>query len=132
VTFNAANALNLTGPNAALATLTVNTTAPTSGTLSYTKRPAAPWYLAGGAAFACVFLFLTAARRNTLRALLGVAMLLVALTVGAVACGSGGNSGGGGGGGGGNSGTTAGTYTITVTGISGSTTETGTVTLTVQ
>jgi hypothetical protein len=132
VTFNAANALNLTGPNAALATLTVNTTAPPSGTLVYPKRPATPRYLAGGAAFACVFLFLTAARRNTLRALLGVAMLLVALTVGAVACGSGGNSGGGGGGGGGNSGTTAGTYTITVTGISGSTTETGTVTLTVQ
>jgi len=127
VTFNAANALNLTGPNAALATLTVITTAPTTSTLVYPKRPNTPWYAVGGAAIACVFLFLTGARRNTLWTILGMVVLLVALAFGAVACGNGGNSGGGG-----NPGTTAGTYTITVTGTSGTTTETGMVTLTVQ
>jgi hypothetical protein len=45
---------------------------------------------------------------------------------GLLACGGSGNAGTG------NSGTTPGTYTITVTGISGSTTATGTVTLIVQ
>jgi len=54
----------------------------------------------------------------------------IALTGGVMACGGGGN--GGGGSGGGIAGTTAGTYTITVTGASGATTAIGTVSLTVQ
>jgi hypothetical protein len=63
-----------------------------------------------------------------------MAKLLVVLTVGVVACGSGGISGrnGGGGGGEGNSGTTEGTYTMSLTGASAGTTETGTITLTVK
>jgi hypothetical protein len=64
--------------------------------------------------------------------MLGMFVLLAALAGGVFACGSGGNGGGGGGGSGGNSGTTAGNYTIAVTGASGSISETGTVALSVQ
>ena len=78
-----------------------------------------------------VLLFGIPARRRRWLSLLGMAVLLVALTGGVLACG------GGGGGGGGCTpvaypGTTAGAYAITVTGTSGATTATGTVTLTVQ
>jgi hypothetical protein len=61
-------------------------------------------------------------------------VLLFSIADGLLACGGGGSGagGGGGGGGGGNAGTTAGTYSITVTGTSGAITETGAVTLTVQ
>jgi hypothetical protein len=61
--------------------------------------------------------------------------LLVALAGGAIACGGGsGTSGSNGGSGGGppNSGTTAGNYTVNITGASGSSTATGSVSLTVQ
>jgi hypothetical protein len=70
-------------------------------------------------------------RRNWLT-MLGLLALFV--SIGAVGCGGGGGSGGsGGGGGGGNAGTTPGTYTVTVTGTSGSLAVTlGTLTLTVQ
>jgi hypothetical protein len=66
--------------------------------------------------------------------MLGVLLSLAFLAGGLISCGGGGssNSGGGGGGGGGIAGTTAGTYTITVTGTSGSITETFIVNLTVQ
>ena len=63
--------------------------------------------------------------------MLGILVLLFSITCCVAACGSGGN-GGGGGGGGGNPGTTAGTYSITVTGTPGAVTQTGTVVLTVQ
>jgi hypothetical protein len=60
-------------------------------------------------------------------------MLFVAFSGGVLACGGGGgNSGGGGGGGTSNPGTTAGAYTVTVNATSGNTTETCTVSLTVQ
>ena len=130
LSFNSTNMLNLNGPTALLATLTVNTT-PQSGTaLVYPKRPGEPWY-ASGAAICCVLLFWSGARRRNWRTLLGMVALLVSLTGGVIACGSGGSNGGNGGGGG-DSGTTAGAYTITVTGTSGTTKETSTVTLTVQ
>jgi hypothetical protein len=57
--------------------------------------------------------------------------LVLSIAVGAIGCGGGSN--GGSGGGGGNAGTTPGTYTVTVTGTSGSVTGTvGTITLTVE
>ena len=59
-------------------------------------------------------------------------MLLAALTASVMACGGGGIARGGGGGGGSIAGTTAGNYTITLTGTSGTTTKTGSLTLTVQ
>jgi hypothetical protein len=62
--------------------------------------------------------------------MLGMLALLFTLASGLIACGS--TAGGGGGGGGGIAGTTEGAYTVTVTGTSGTTTETGTFSLTVQ
>jgi hypothetical protein len=63
---------------------------------------------------------------------LGLLALLIVLSCGMASCG-GAVSGGGGGGGGGNAGTTKGIYAITVTGTSGSMTETGpAISLTVQ
>jgi hypothetical protein len=70
------------------------------------------------------------ARRRSWRAMLGMLMLLAAFTSGLLSCGGGGSSGGGGGSS--NPGTTAGTYAVTVTGTSGTTTGAGTVTVTVQ
>jgi hypothetical protein len=93
------------------------------------QLPGEPWYAAGGATLACLLLFGIPARRRSWRTVLGGMTLFVALSSGIFACG-------GGGGGGNNcipnSGTTAGTYTITVTGASGTLTATNTVTLTVQ
>jgi subtilase family serine protease len=128
--FGSTSPVSITTSAAGTATLTISTTAATSGALAYPARPGAGWYPMGGAALACVLLFCIPARRRSWRAMLGMIALLFILAGGVAACSSGG--GGGGGGGGGNPGTTAGAYTITVTGTSGSITETGPVALTVQ
>jgi hypothetical protein len=88
-----------------------------------------PWYAAGGATLAGILIFGIPARRRSWLTLLGMLALLVGSSGGVIACGGGGSVGGGGGG---NPGTTAGTYTITVTGTSGTITATNTVALTVQ
>jgi hypothetical protein len=131
LSFGSTTPVGITGTTAGTAMLTIFTTAATSASLFHPKRPGLPWYATGGATLACLLLFGIPARRRSWRMMLGMLMFLVALTGGVLACGGGG-SGGGGGGGGGISGTTAGAYTITVTGTSGSTTATGTVILTVQ
>jgi hypothetical protein len=90
-----------------------------------------PWYTGGGATLACLLLFGIPARRRGWRTMIGMFVLHAALVGGMTACG---------GGGGGTkvcsaiavAGTTPGSYTITVTGTSGTTTSAGTVTLTVQ
>jgi len=120
-----ASLTNFTGTTPQTSTLTIGTTAPTSA-LNQTRKLFWP---AGGAALALLMLFGIPARRRSWRAMLGMVALLFILAGGMVACGG---SSGGGGGGGGNSGTTAGFYTITVTGTSGSITESSTVSLTVQ
>jgi hypothetical protein len=67
------------------------------------------------------------ARRRSWRTMLSILVAMIAL--GALAsCGGVGSSGGGDG----NAGTSPGTYTVTVTGTSGATIASGTVTLTVQ
>jgi hypothetical protein len=119
----------ITDTSAQTSTLTVSTTAAYGSTLVHPKLPGVPWYAAGGATLACLLLFGIPARRRRWRTLLGMLVLLVILSGGVFACGGGGSAGGGGGG---NSGTTAGTYTITVTGTSGSLTATGVINLTVQ
>jgi len=131
LSFGSTSPVSINGATAGTATLTISTTAPTSSALALPKRPGIPWSAAGGVAFACLLLFGIPARRRAWRTKLGMLGLLLVLAGGLVACGGSGGSGGGGGGGG-IAGTTAGTYTVTVTGTSGSTTETGTVTLTVQ
>jgi hypothetical protein len=81
-----------------------------------------PWYAAGsGATLACMLL-LTVPRRRRWGALLVAVLSVAALT--AVGCGSNTSTTGGGGGGGGSDTTvvdaTSGTYTFTITGVSGS------------
>jgi N-acetylneuraminic acid mutarotase len=127
LSFGSTSPVNISSTTAGTATLTLTTTAATRSALSYPKRPGVPWYATGGAALACLLLFGLPARRRNWRTMLGILMLLVAITGSVMACGGGGNGGGGG-----IAGTTAGAYTITVTGTSSSITETGTVTLTVQ
>jgi hypothetical protein len=131
LSFGSTTPVNITGATAGTATLTVSTTAATSAALVYPKRPGVPWYAAAGATLACIFLFCIPARRRSWRRMLGVLIFLAFLAGGLISCG-GGSSSSGGGGGGGIAGTTAGAYTITITGTSGATTETATVTLTVQ
>jgi hypothetical protein len=131
LSFGSTTPVGITGTTAGTATLTITTTAATSAVLVHPKSPGVPWYAAGGATLACLLLFGIPARRRRWQTLLGSVVLLVALAGGVLACGGGGGSTGGGGGTG-NPGTTAGSYTITITGTSGSTTATGTVALTVQ
>jgi hypothetical protein len=124
--------VTLSGTTAQTTTLSVYTTAATScSALADPMHRGFPWHAAGGAVLACVLLFGIPARRRSWRTMLGMLALFLTLTGGILACG------GGGGGGGStcnvvNPGTTAGAYTITVTGTSGSSTATGTVALTVQ
>jgi hypothetical protein len=131
LSFGSTSPVNISGANAGTATLIITTTAPSSAALDPSRRPGAPWVAAGGATLACILLFALPKRRRW-RSILGTLALLAAFGS-VVSCNSSaGGSGGGGGGGGGNSGTTAGTYTITVTGVSGTMTATNTLTLVVQ
>jgi subtilase family serine protease len=123
----------IAGGSNGTATLTISTTAATTTAMAHPDRRGAPWRAAGGAALACILLFGIPARRRNWRNMLGMLVLLALLGGGMLACGgSGGNAGGGGGGGTSIPGTTAGSYTVTVTGAAGTETETCTVNLTVQ
>jgi hypothetical protein len=111
--------VTISGTTTQTSMLTVTTMAATSAE-NRTKRLF--WPSAGGTALAVVFFFGIPRRRNWL-AMLG--LLVFCVSLGAMGCG--GSSSGGG-----NSGTTPGMYTVVVAGTSGTTTETATVTLTVQ
>jgi len=133
LSFGATTPVSVAAGATANATLTVTTTAPTSAALHPPTRPGIPWYPAGSFTLACLILFGIPARRRNLRSMLGMALLLTALAGGVLACGGGGNSGGSGGGGSTTvTGTTAGTYSINISGISGSEAESATITLIVQ
>ncbi len=124
----ASSSVMITGTTAQTDLLTISTTAATSSDLAYPKLGNGKgWLGAGsGALLALLVFFGIPARRRSWRSMLGI---LVALAVmGAMAsCG-----GGGGGGGGGNSGTTPGSYTVTVTGTSGTLQPTTIVSVTVN
>jgi sugar lactone lactonase YvrE len=122
----------VSGENASMVTLTVNTTAAMA-----MNGPARLWRGAGGAALACVVLLCLPLRRR--RWLQLAAWVVLFAAVAGTGCGrspapanTGGTGGGGGGGGQTNPGTTPGIYTVMVTGVSGGMTATGTVALTVQ
>ena len=132
LSFGATSPVSLTTANAGSATLTISTIAATSSALARPTRPGSRWYTAASTSLACILLFCIPAGRRSWRRKLGMLIFLAFLAGGLISCGGGGGGSGGGGGGGGNPGTSAGAYTITVTGTSGALTETGTITLTVQ
>lgn len=124
--------VTISGATAQTAMLTVNTTAATTGGCSSANgmHKKASWYAGGSTILAWVLLFGIPAQRRRWAARLGMLALLITLTSGVLACGGGGagvncNVAG-------NPGTTAGTYTVVVTGTSGAITQTGAVSLTVQ
>ena len=116
--------VTLNGTTAQTSILTIRTTAPTADLVYPKLGNRKGWLGAGsGAVLALLVLFGIPARRRSWRAMLSI--LVAMITLGALAsCG--------GVGGGGNAGTTAGNYTVTVTGTSGATIASGTFTLTVQ
>jgi Beta-propeller repeat len=124
--FGATSPVNITGPAAGTATLTITTTAASNCAQAHQMQRSIPWYGGGGAALACVLLFGIPVGRRNRRAALGMLVPLVTLALGLLACGGSGGSTCQA------TGTTPGTYVITVTGTAGATTAPGTVMLTVQ
>ena len=127
--FGTTTPVSITSATAGTATLTISTTASsTTPCNAANQMPRGfPWQTGGRAILACMLLFGIGGRRCRCRTMLGMIAFLGAMTCGVLACG------------GGapctpvvKPGTTAGTYTITVTGTSGTLTPTGTVTLTMQ
>lgn len=130
LSFGTTSPVTISGTGSQIATLTINTTAPSSAFVAPQVRPGAHWHT-GTIAFASVLLLGIGAIRRRWRSALAMIFLLVVLAGGAISCGGSGGSGGGGGGNG-NSGTTAGAYTITVTATSGTVSGTTTISLTVN
>jgi uncharacterized repeat protein (TIGR03803 family) len=128
LSFGSTSPANITGASPVTATLTISTTAKTSGSLAYPARPGIGWYTASVACLAFVLLAGSPSRDRSGRIRLGILIFLMICIGGFIACGSGGSNGGAGG----NPGTTPGTYTVMVTGSSGSATAMGAVTLMVQ
>jgi hypothetical protein len=125
LSFGGTSPVSITGATAGTATLAIFTT-PSNCAPGNLIDLRVPWYPAGAAALACLLLFGIPGRRRSWRRTLAMLALLVTLAGGMLACGGGGSAR--------NCppATTAGTYTVTVTGTSGSTTATGTVTLNVM
>jgi hypothetical protein len=104
-------------------TLTINTTAPKTGSLMHPFG-----WTSGGLLFAGVLLLGTPGRKRRASSLLTIFALAGVLAL--VGCGGGSSSGGGGGGN--TPGTPVGTYSVTVSATAGSVTHTSGFTLTVQ
>ena len=132
LSFGSTSPVSITGAAAQTATLTVTTTAATSSAVTDPMHRRFPWQSAG--TLACLLLFSIPTRQRSRFTKLGMLGFVFLLTGGMLACGGGG--GGGGGATGGSTsipGTTGGTYVVTVTCASGSTTlSTGTLTLRVE
>ena len=116
-------AVTISGVDAVNAMVTVTTTASSAQSRLAPLR----WPHSPAAVLACILLFLIPARRRRWLAMLTCSLLLFAVA----SCG-GSSTNTGQTGPPPNPGTTPGTYTVTITGASGSLTETGTVALTVQ
>ena len=126
LSFGSTSPVNITGTNAGTAILTISTTGATSNALVYFVPRGTSWCTTWVMTIACILPFGIPAKRRRWQSRFKVFTLIV-LTGGLLACGSSGNGGVTS-----NPGTTAGTYVVTVTGTSGATTATGTVSLTVQ
>lgn len=104
-------AISINGAAAGTSTLTVSTTARTSGALAPAIRP---FRFGGVAVLAALLMFGLPCRRRAWMRMFAVLVLIAGL--GLAACGGGGGgSGSGGTGGGGNPGTTPGSYSVKVT-----------------
>jgi hypothetical protein len=130
VSFGSTSPVNITDPNAQTATLTISTTASASGGMAYGLPTEGIWATTFVMTLAFVSLFGRLPRQRCWRIRLGTLALVGLLAGGMSACGAGNPSGGSGGTT--NLGTTAGVYTITVTGTSGMSIATSTITLTVE
>jgi len=131
LSFGSTSPVVISGTAGVTANLTITTTA-TSSALTYPMNRRLPWQ-GPGVVLAGLLLFGIPRYRGRFK-VLGMSGILFLLAGGMLACG-GGSGGGGSTGGGGNSipGTTAGTYVVTVTCSSGSTTlSSGTLTVHVQ
>ena len=123
LSFGSTTPVNISSTSPGMAVLTISTTAPTSAALFDSDRMRERFCMAGTAILFFLILLTIPIVRPFRRKLGVVLALLVAIALGVIACGNHITS---------NPGTTAGNYTITVTGKSGSVTSTGTLTLTVQ
>lgn len=110
--------VTISGTGAATATLTVNTTAATSGALAPGPDP---FRIGETTVLAVVFFFWIPSKRRKWMCVAGA--IVLAISIGASGCGGSGAAGSvsGGGGGGGNPGTTPGAYSVTVTGTDAAT-----------
>jgi hypothetical protein len=130
LSFDTTNPVSITSGGAGTATLAISTTASSTSAALHPNRAAGLWLSESGAAV-LVVIFGASAKRRRGRPPVALLALIVILAGGALACGGGGGSGNGDG----RQnipGTTSGSYTITVTGISGSVTQRTIVALTVQ
>ena len=122
-----AYSVNVTGSGPATAKLIISTTSATTASVA-PERNGFHWYAPSGAVLACLLFFGIPTRRRSWQRFLALVVLAAAFAGGAVGCGGAvilnHNPS--------STGTTAGTYLITVSGASGSTTATTTVTLAVQ
>ena len=126
LSFGSTSPVSITSNAARTATLTISSTAATSAALAYPVPPRVRWYAVGGMPLTFILLVGIPAQGRSWRTRLGVLVFVATLTGGLVACG------GGNGGGTSSRGTTPGTYTVTVSGTSGSITATGTVSIAVE
>jgi N-acetylneuraminic acid mutarotase len=130
--FGSTSPVSITSTVAGTATLTINTTAATTSAITYPERSRAPWYAGSLTTLAYLMSLGIPSPRKGWKRLLGSVVFLIVIAASLASCGGGSAGGGGGGGGNVHAGTTAGTYTITVTGTSGLSTARCTVTLNVQ
>jgi hypothetical protein len=129
--FGTTSPVNVTGSTAS-GTLTIYTTAPSSANLA-SPLSRISWYTTGGGSLACLLLMGIPARRRHWRKAIGLVGLLILLAGGVSACGgSSGNKSGTTTGEIIDPGTSAGNYTVTITGTSGKTTAAASIILTVQ
>jgi subtilase family serine protease len=88
LSFGSSSPVVISSASAATATLTISTTAPTSGALTRPLQPTGRWYAAGGTAMACLLFFCIPMRRRRWRTLLGMVMFAVFAGL-AISCTSG-------------------------------------------
>lgn len=129
LSFGSTSPVAIPGPNSGTATLAISTLAPGPAMCSAEGIPPSrfPWAPAGGAVLAGVLLFRVPRRRRSWKTILGMLVFLTSACSGILACGNNGTCP--------NvvtPGTSPGTYTVTVTGTSGSITSAATITVVVQ